>query len=302
MSNPALFFDDWQAPTPIILDFYQTNSINIRIATRTAKIFIKDSENRLIDYSCVYPTANYAINKDDVNGNSISISYTSIKTTEQLKLYPRAGIKDIKSIVLVTALSVNGANYVINDWYNWLNQFTALESVNIFLARQTTIQSPFPIIKGNMIRVPKQVKYVAYDRLYLENPNVDFYCDFNNINADSQLKYFRIDLLVSQVPKVVGDLKNLPSTVEYFKIVNFGTGSNAVYTGVGKVFSPTIDNFYFNRVLSTAQLNQLLIDLNNSVTTAIGDKLIYLRGTRSSVSDSAVASLQAKGFTVTITA
>lgn len=301
MSNPAIFFDDWQSPKPILLDFYQTNSIHIRIATRTAKIFIIDSENRKIDYSSVYPNANYAISRD-TNGTTQVISFSNIKNTEQVKLIPRAGIRDIKSIALITALSTNGSNYIINDWYTWLNVFSDLESVNVFFARQTTTSSPLPIIKGNMIRLPKQVKYISYERLYLENANVDFFCDFSNINADSELKFFRIDLSVSQVPKIVGDLKNLPKTLEYFKITNFGTGSTSNYTGVGKVFSSIIDTFYYNRVLPTTQLDQLLIDLNNSITTAVGDKLIYLRGTRSSLSDAAVAELKSKGFTTTIIA
>lgn len=65
------------------------------------------------------------------------------------------------------------------------------------------------------------------------------------------------------------------------------------------LFAVAID-FYFG-VQKSKENGNILIDLANSVTSAIGDKVIYLRGARTSASDSAVSYLEGLGFTVTIT-
>lgn len=284
---------------PISIDYLQTNQINFDIFTRTKPIDIIDSTGRKTLYSNVNYNKNYVL---DSTSSGVVLNFPNTTDNPNIKLYCRGGKDDIVSMLLLTGLTQNSNNILINNWYIFLAQFTGLESLLLFFARQTTTSSPLPVIKGNMIKVPNSLKYIAYTRIYVENQNVDFYCDFNDINSDNTLKYFKVDLQISQTPKIVGDLNNLPSTLEYFKIVNFGTGSNSTYTGVGKKFNAQFDTFYYNRTLPTAQLDQLLIDLNDSITSAVGDKIIYLRGTRTTASDSAVLGLQSKAFTVTITA
>lgn len=280
----------------IEIDFYNAQFLIFDIATKTKGINIVTSEGTYSYLSNISPNKNYALGEV---GSGINIDLLSVKSSETVKLIPISGAKDIHAINFITPLSINGNNYIIPDWYDWLNKFPMLNNLRFFLPRQTTTTN-LPIITGNLIKIPKQLKYISYFRIYVNNIN-NFFTDFDDINPDNELKYFKIDLAVSQTPNVFGDLKNLPATLEYFKVVNFGAGSIIDYTGVGKVFNSTIDTFYFNRAIATAKLDQLLIDLANSVTNAIGDKIIYLRGTRSSASDSAVSYLEGLGFTVTIT-
>lgn len=298
--NPVFFYEMGRRRmdmNPIVLNFYETNSLTFDIATKTKSIDIEDSSGTIHNYLNINPTKNYAL---DTISSGIILNFAAVRTSEAIKIKPKGGREDIVSIRFSTQVSNNGNNDVIPNWLDFLKQFPKLESFNFFYARQTTLIN-LPKITGNLIAVPRSVKYVFYERIYVFDLSL-FYIDFNTINADNELKYFRHDLQLSNVPKVVGNLFNIPSTLQYFKIVNFGTGTSVNYTGSGKVFNSTLDTFYFNRTLTTANLDQLLIDLNNSVTTAIGDKIIYLRGTRSATSDSAVAGLISKGFTVTITA
>lgn len=94
------------------------------------------------------------------------------------------------------------------------------------------------------------------------------------------------------------DLKDLPSTIYYFTYQGAGS-PNITYTG--GLALDNIYNFYFNPTtygLNSSEIDQLLVDLDTNTGRFYGAFRVNLKGanaSRTSASDVAVASLQAKG-------
>jgi len=100
---------------------------------------------------------------------------------------------------------------------------------------------------------------------------------------------------------VTGDIANLPPGITTFAC----WGSNTISDYSGKTWTTKPAIFYLVPVspggLSTAEVDQLLIDFDDDLTWASGD-VITLTGAnaaRSSASDAAVANMVAEGATVT---
>ena len=103
---------------------------------------------------------------------------------------------------------------------------------------------------------------------------------------------------------VTGNLSSLPAGLTYFAC----TGSNTIGDYSGKTWANNQRRVYLVPVagggLSSAEIDQLLIDLAAAGGTWNADKQVYLRGTnaaRTAASDAAVATLVSKGVTVTTT-
>ena len=99
---------------------------------------------------------------------------------------------------------------------------------------------------------------------------------------------------------ISGDLAKIPDGVAYFKC----GGNNVVANYSGKTWTTKPSTFVLKPVspggLSTAEVDQLLIDFDDDLTWASGN-VINLTGAnaaRSSASDAAVASIEAEGATV----
>ena len=99
---------------------------------------------------------------------------------------------------------------------------------------------------------------------------------------------------------ITGNLSSLPTVMTYFNCY----GSNTIQQYTGKTWANNMQRVYLRSNTATnltAQMNdQLLIDLNNAGGTWSVEKIINLKGTRTTASDSAVASLVTKGVTVTV--
>jgi hypothetical protein len=103
---------------------------------------------------------------------------------------------------------------------------------------------------------------------------------------------------------ISGSLSSLPSVMTYF----YCTGSNTIDEYTTKAWANNQKTVYLVPVspggLSSAEVDQLLIDLAAAGGTWASPKEVYLRGTnaaRTSASDAAVATLVGKGVTVTTT-
>ena len=103
---------------------------------------------------------------------------------------------------------------------------------------------------------------------------------------------------------ITGDLSSLPAGLTSF----YCSGSNTVGDYSGKIWANDQRRVYHVPVagggLSSAEIDQLLIDLAAAGGTWGADKEVYLRGTnaaRTSASDAAVATLVSKGVAVTTT-
>jgi len=130
-----------------------------------------------------------------------------------------------------------------------------------------------------------------------------FYCSGSNTvsgdiaNLPASLTFFRC----SGSNTVSGDIANLPASLTYF----FCYGSNTIADYTGKTWTTKPATFRLVPVapggLSTAEVDQLLIDFDDDLVWAAGN-VIILTGTnaaRSAASDAAVASMVAEGATVT---
>ena len=100
---------------------------------------------------------------------------------------------------------------------------------------------------------------------------------------------------------ISGNLSDLPSGMTHFSCI----GSNTISDYTSKVWTTKPSTFYFMPTgvggLSTAEIDQLLIDFDDDLVWAAGNT-ITLTGTnaaRSSASDAAVANMVAEGATVT---
>ena len=116
-------------------------------------------------------------------------------------------------------------------------------------------------------------------------------------NLPSGLTY----LYVRGSNTLTGDVANLPSGLIY----SYVTGSNTIADYTSKTWVTKPATFKLIPVspggLSTAEIDQLLIDFDDDLTWASGD-VITLTGTneaRSSASDDAVNNMTAEGATIT---
>jgi hypothetical protein len=103
---------------------------------------------------------------------------------------------------------------------------------------------------------------------------------------------------------ITGNLSSLPAGLTYFVC----RGSNTIGDYSGKAWANNQRRVYLVPVagggLSSAEIDQLLIDLAAAGGTWSGEKQVYLRGTnaaRTAASDAAVATLVSKGVSVTTT-
>ena len=103
---------------------------------------------------------------------------------------------------------------------------------------------------------------------------------------------------------ITGNLSSLPAGVTYFACI----GSNTIGDYSGKIWAYNQRRVYLAPAtgggLSSAEIDQLLINLATAGGTWSVEKQVYLRGTnaaRTTASDAAVATLVSKGVTVTTT-
>jgi hypothetical protein len=142
------------------------------------------------------------------------------------------------------------------------------------------------IITGNIADIPRNTTYfdirgsntITGNTSYIPSTTVAFTCLGSNT--------------------ITGSLSSVSISIIFLSI----TGSNTInsYT-YPKTWASTTNKILLNGStnLSAALNDQVLIDLNNAVTTWAGEKIVYLKGTRTSASDAAVTALTAKGVTVT---
>ena len=225
-----------------------------------------------------------------------SIIYTGDISIKFLK-----GLKDVYSIRLDTSHGTNTQSKLnINDIESFFSQFPNLYSVYIY-EFAFSVDSRKSIIKGDLSRFPNSVERVSIGDSDVLNAATDFVLNLSNYSSLSQLKFFKYDPFnftnITSTMKLIGDLSKIPSGVNFFYLKKASAGSSITYTA-GKVWASSFDTLYLPISLTPTETDNLFIDANNSVTTAIGGKLWDLRGVRTSASDTAVSGLIAKSFTV----
>lgn len=284
MFNPVFFYEAGKARSGVAIFKQNTPKFRFYISTRTNNIIVKAND---INY-------NYVTSKNiDFTQATVSLSHSFILNTGLSGIYDvyvkvLGGLKDVYSISISSSYNENVV--YIPNWENFIMQFPNLYSID-FQKNYLSMT-----INGDLSKIPDSVEVVRLSRL--TRSNNDFYLNITNFNIGSKLK--SISILDTEQPLLVfGDLTHIPNFVSFFRIVQCATGSAITYTA-GKVWATSFDTLNIPLPLSHTELDSLLIDMNNSITTKIGAGVIALGGYRSATSDAAVASLQAKGFTVNI--
>lgn len=236
---------------------------------------------------------------DATMGSPTSLSHDySPKYDGDILISPTGGLKNVYSLGLFNSISSGNANRLnIDDFGKFINQFPNLYSlrINIYNYQNSSVQG---IVSGSLEDIPNTLKRYRISTFDIAGAKATL--NINNFSPTSQLEWLNIEDITGATGHFArsGNLKNLPPNINFFKDVQRGT---AVYSYTsGRVWRSDFDTFHLNRVLTDAENDNILIDLANSVTSAVGDKVIYLRGARTSVSDSAVLYLEGLGFTVTL--
>ena len=147
---------------------------------------------------------------------------------------------------------------------------------------------------------------ISFDLAKLPRSLTYFYCTGSNtitgnlLSLPVALTYF----FCAGSNTITGNLSSLPAGLTTF----YCTGSNTIADYSGKTWANNQRRVYLVPVtgggLSSAEIDQLLIDLAAAGGTWTDVKAVYLRGTnaaRTAASDAAVATLVSKGVTVITT-
>ena len=295
--NAQFFYEMGKARSGVaFIPYFYTVSIDyFALSTRTANISVKWGDGT----SSFYTTTK---NADPTLGTAVSHpSHTyAAAYTGNVEFIVLNGLRDVYSLSInysINTLNKNKLN--IQDFGTFIKQFPNLYSYKININANNN-DNYRPIIKGNLIDVPDSVERIYLEDVDVLNPLLNTFVNLNELSPTSRLKYFYKTTgggLINM--RLFGDLSKLPISCSTFYFGNAASGSYITYTA-GKVWASSFDTLSIPLPLSHIELDNLLIDMNNSITTKIGAGVIALGGYRSATSDAAVASLQAKGFTVNI--
>lgn len=190
----------------------------------------------------------------------------------------------------------------IQNFETFINQFKNLYSLSITNDLNSDIKRA--VLKGDLSRIPDSIERFQIDYLgaYYNN-ETDLYINLSNFNPTSKLKFFErrnLNDYWTRNINIYGDLSKIPPLVNYFSVKR-NLANTLTYTA-GRIWASSFDTLDIgNASLSTAETDNLLIDMANSITTAIGGKIIRLANCyRTSASNTAVSYLQSLGFTITV--
>ena len=273
--------------------FMNCNRFRMHFSTRNNNIIIKGLDGVITNYTT---PKNYDFTS---NSNPMPIIQITTSTTYSgdLEITTLGGNSDVYSIGYSWANSAGNDRFNIQDLGLFYEQFPNLYSIHyeIYAYNDTLRQ---PTFKGNLIKFGNSVRRCSVSSLDILNRTSNAYVNLNEINSNSQLEWFYHHS--GYAVNYSGDLAKLPPNIYYFVAGALNT-STLTYTA-GRVWASSFDTLNLgNAKLSVTDTDNLFIDLNNSITTAIGSKVINLANCfRTSISDTAVAGLQAKGYTVTV--
>lgn len=124
----------------------------------------------------------------------------------------------------------------------------------------------------------------------LENTNAKFTGNIESLSGMSALSDFTCNNAA-----LTGDLAKIPASCT---LVNFASGDSSTFTWSTRPAGAKILTIQGNARISN--LDAMLIDQSSRDASAQSSKIISVKGTRTSASDAAVATLQQKGYTVSV--
>lgn len=280
-------------------------SVNFMISTRGGGIFCRRGDGTDVFATSVPINTDYST--APAKSYNIGFNYSAIFTGDMSLRFTR-GLQDVYSISFGvfhdgSPPSAEQKSKFNIDIKTFFSQFPNLYSVWF---DDYAYQSPsrMATYKGDFSQFPDSVERILFYAFEAYRASIDSVINLSNYRPTSRLKYFNFSgggygYVSTTNIFLTGDLSKLPPLCNYFYVVRCGSGSAISYTA-GKVWPSSFDTLGLPIALSNIQNNNLLIDMANSITTAIGNKSISLKGNRTILSDSAVTYLQGLGFTVTI--
>lgn len=296
MFNPVQFFEAGKARSgTALIPIKNASTFAFYVSTRVGDYIVDKGDgsppylnvtlfpSKNIDFTSNFPTDNESI----YTGGSLSYS---LAFTGNVSLKFPHGLRDVYSLAN-NKPGNQGSKLNITDVETFFKQFPNLYSFYFNEFGSTAI------IKGDLSRFPNSVERLYFNFTQVVNASIDLFLNLSNYDPASKLKYFNVFRTDSPL-KILGDLGKTPSTLQFLNIQDVHAGSIITYTA-GKVWASSFDTLYLPIPLGVFENDNLLNDLKNSVTTAIGGKVIYLgSGYRTSASDSAVTYLTGLGFTI----
>lgn len=298
MNNQSVLFGDWENK-PAIFSCANTEYLSLNISTRKYNSVILNGVGGKDIWSNPKNFDFYDLGLS----NSYKSQYSSLFTGD-LKVYFNGGLGDVYSLLIQRTLGAgttnNGDKFTISNLSQFLKQFPNLYSfaINYYAYNVGEARTN---ISGDLATIPDNIELVRLNNIEFTNAPSNFYLDLNNFSNTSKLKKFYhsgdVNIAYNYL-KVIGDISKIPSKVNFFRINKFHSTSSIYYTK-GRVWQADFDTLYLTKALTPTENDNILIDMANSISTAIGGKTIYLTGVRTVASNNAVTTLQSKGFTVT---
>lgn len=227
-----------------------------------------------------------------VNGQ-IAHTYSSASIRD-IKINLLNGFNDMYSLRFSSYYGSYDNMLYILDWGVFIKQFTNLYSFYYNVGNNTQT------IKGDLSQIPNSLERIYIENITLQN-NTDLYLNLSNFSSASQLKYFSSVFSPSKSFKnIYGDLSKLPPLINYFLLAQ-NLANTLTYTA-GRTWASSFDTLDIgNATLSATETDNLFNDMANSITTAIGSKIIRLVNCyRTPASNPAVAYLQSLGYVITV--
>lgn len=300
MMNILNFYESGRARSGVaLIPFFDSTKITLAISTRFGNSVIDKGDGNFYNYPNPH-FLDYSTGASD-GANRITLNY-STAYTGNISINFKQGLKDVYSIsTWLFRDSATDTKLNILNIESFFSQFPNLYSVR--LLEHCYLSSEKSVFKGDLSRFPDSVERIYISCIEVQNAATDLILNFSNYNNSSKLKYFNFSGDRASLPnsnmKVVGDISKIPPLCDYFYLLKAATGSSITYTA-GKVWTSAFDTLSIPLPLTTFELDNLLVDMDNSISTKIGAGVIALGGFRSAASDAAVASLVAKGFTVNV--
>lgn len=301
MFNPVQFYEAGkQRSGTALVPVINADLARLFFTTRNGDAVVKWGDGIETNWT---PQKNIDYTDGNLNRPSIAKNY-SPNYSGDISVVFKQGLRDVYSFA--SYITTTGSSKVLNiqDFGTFIKQFPNLYSIFFreYAYQNITKKST---IKGNLADVPNSVERIMIREFEVKDAtNGNVWFDLSTFTAQSNLKYFNFSggdygYTAHTNLKLIGDLSKLPTGCSFFNFFKCLTGSAITYTA-GKVWAASFDTLSIPLPLTTAELDNLLIDMNNSITTKIGAGVIAIGGQRSPASDVHVASLQAKGFTVNV--
>lgn len=273
------------------IPFGTCNRYRFTISTRTGNLKVKMPDGEIVNYN-----TSKLVDGTISEINGFERNYSTPYSPQDIEVTSIKGNSDIYSIVFGWANEQYNDNYNIQDIGTFLAQFPNLYSINYDIYAYGR-NSNRPTIKGNLFALPKSVTRVRVGQLDVLNRPNDTYGNFDSFTNDMQLTYYYDgDTFISGGSKYYGDLAKTPPNVNFLKIT--ATNNSSLTYTAGKTWTSSFDTLDLgNATISYSDIDNLLNDMNNSITTAIEGKRININGGYTNTS--AYNGLIAKGFTIT---